>query len=116
MHSTFFQGGCGFNPQLTAATDGQTGVSKHVGPNPKRLRLSSPLPHRASCIKTQVKRKTTTGVPVSSTDRLVAHVLAKRVRLAENLGEPLPARLASGELGRQVAVSLCSGPRSTRGL
>ena len=73
--------------KLTAATDGQTGVSKHVGPNPKRLRLSSPLPHRASCIKTQVKRKTTTGVPVSSTDRLVAHVLAKRVRLAEKLGE-----------------------------
>ncbi len=71
----------------SAATDGRTGILQHDGPNPKRAKVSAPPPNLASCSGIPVKREQPSGALDASADRLVAHILAKKARLAAKVGE-----------------------------
>ena len=70
-----------------ADTDGITGVTSQESPQPKRQRSSPPPFTQASCDRSAVKRTRTQGVETAATNRLVAHILAKKARLAAKLGE-----------------------------
>ena len=69
------------------ASDGRTGILQQDGPDPKRAKVSAPPPTPASCGRFPVKRKHPPGALDAVTDRLVAHILAKKVRLAAKVGE-----------------------------
>ena len=72
----------------SVVTDGVTGVLSQNGPHPKRSRSSiSPQPLQATCERTSGKRKQIQRAEIATTNRLVAHILAKKARLAAKLGE-----------------------------
>ncbi len=69
---------------VCADSDGVTGIQSQGGPLPKRVKLTTPCPTQAPSDRIAVKRKLSLGAP-TVTSRIVAHILAKKAKLAQKL-------------------------------